>query len=38
VATKEQVRDPVDAVYGILKLGAPTDRLIRTLRGTADAV
>ena len=38
VATKEQGRDPVDELYGILKLGAPTDQLIRTLRGTADAV
>ena len=38
VATKEQGRDPVDELYGILKLGALTDQLIRTLRGTADAV
>jgi AbrB family looped-hinge helix DNA binding protein len=38
VATKEEAPDPVDEVYGILKLDQPTDRLIRVLRGTPDAV
>jgi len=35
VATKAGVRDPVAGVYGILKLGRPTDELIRELRGGA---
>jgi bifunctional DNA-binding transcriptional regulator/antitoxin component of YhaV-PrlF toxin-antitoxin module len=38
VATKHGTPDPVDALYGILKLGQPTNRLMRALRGTADAV
>lgn len=32
---KADVRDPVEAVYGILKLNKPTDRLMRELRGKA---
>lgn len=35
VATKSGVRDPVASVYGVLKLGRPTDELIRELRGGA---
>ena len=38
VVTKEAALDPVDAVYGILKNRQATDRLIRALRGAADAV
>jgi len=38
VAEKVAQRDPVDGVYGILKLGRPTDELMKALRGTADAV
>ncbi len=34
VATKAAVKDPVERVYGILKMGRPTDDLIRSLRGT----
>jgi AbrB family looped-hinge helix DNA binding protein len=37
VARKAAAGDPVDELYGILKLGQPTDRLIRALRGTPDA-
>ncbi len=33
VATKVSVRDPVDAVYGVLKLNRPTDELLAELRG-----
>jgi bifunctional DNA-binding transcriptional regulator/antitoxin component of YhaV-PrlF toxin-antitoxin module len=33
VAAKTSARDPVAGVYGILKLGRPTDELIRELRG-----
>jgi AbrB family looped-hinge helix DNA binding protein len=32
VAQKRQDRDPLDAVYGIVDLGAPTDDLIADLR------
>jgi AbrB family looped-hinge helix DNA binding protein len=38
VAVKVGERDPVDAVYGILKLPSSTDDLMRKLRGDADAV
>ncbi|MBI4241213.1 MAG: AbrB/MazE/SpoVT family DNA-binding domain-containing protein [Candidatus Rokubacteria bacterium] len=38
VATKATPEDPVESVYGILKLGRPTNRLITSLRGAADAV
>ena len=38
VATKLLRQDPVESVYGILKLGRPTDNLIRALRGKPDAV
>ncbi|MBA2273248.1 MAG: AbrB/MazE/SpoVT family DNA-binding domain-containing protein [Actinobacteria bacterium] len=33
VATKVSARDPVDAVYGVLKLNRPTDELLAELRG-----
>jgi antitoxin PrlF len=33
VARKVSARDPVDEVYGILDLGAPTDELVARLRG-----
>ncbi len=33
VARKQVAEDPVDAVYGILDLGASTDDLIAELRG-----
>lgn len=35
VARKQVSEDPVDAVYGILDLGAPTDELIAELRDGA---
>ena len=38
VARKVVDRDPVDAAFGILDLGAPTDELIARLRGEPDAV
>ncbi len=34
VATKAALNDPVERVYGILKLGRSTDDLIRSVRGT----
>ncbi|MBI3013550.1 MAG: AbrB/MazE/SpoVT family DNA-binding domain-containing protein [Candidatus Tectomicrobia bacterium] len=37
VATKATPQDPLQSVYGILKLGRSTDDLIKALRGTADA-
>lgn len=37
VAVKAVPQDPVEGVYGILRLGCPTDDAIRTLRGKADA-
>jgi AbrB family looped-hinge helix DNA binding protein len=37
VARKVSEQDPVDAVYGILKIGRPTDELITEMRGDADA-
>jgi len=36
IATKAVNDDPVEAVYGILTLGAPTDTLIKRLRGTVE--
>ncbi|MGZ6258900.1 MAG: AbrB/MazE/SpoVT family DNA-binding domain-containing protein [Candidatus Limnocylindrales bacterium] len=33
IASKAQAQDPVDALYGIIKLDRPTDRLIEQLRG-----
>lgn len=38
VASKDTQEDPIDAVYGILKLGQRTDAVIETLRGKADQV
>ena len=38
VASKARSASPTDRAYGILKLGRPTDELIRALRGKADAV
>jgi len=38
VATKATVEDPVESVYGILKLKRPTNQLITSLRGAADSV
>jgi AbrB family looped-hinge helix DNA binding protein len=38
VATKARAEDPVERVYGILKLGRPTDDLMTAVRGAADAV
>ena len=37
VATKVSGRDPVDAVYGVLKLNRPTDELLEEMRGGVDA-
>lgn len=37
VATKVSARDPVDAVYGVLKLNRPTDELLEELRGGVGA-
>ena len=37
VATKVTPQDAVESVYGILKLGRPTDEAVRVLRGAADA-
>ncbi|MCA1735766.1 MAG: AbrB/MazE/SpoVT family DNA-binding domain-containing protein [Actinobacteria bacterium] len=36
VATKVSAVDPVDDVFGIISLPAPTDELIRQLRGPAE--
>lgn len=38
VATKVTAQDPVETVYGVLKLSRSTDELIASLRGKADAV
>ncbi len=38
VGTKATPEDPVESVYGILKLGRPTDDVITSLRGAPDAV
>ena len=35
VVAKAETRDPVEAVYGLLKLEHPTDRLMAELRGEA---
>ena len=37
VATKVTTHDPVESVYGILKLERQTDDLITSIRGEADA-
>ena len=37
VATKITPQDAIESVYGILKLGRPTDEVLRSLRGAADA-
>ena len=37
VATKLVTRDPVDDVYGILRLTGSTDEFIERLRGEPDA-
>jgi len=37
IARKVLERDAIDAAYGTLDLGAPTDDLIRELRGEPDA-
>jgi antitoxin PrlF len=37
VARKASRLDAVDAAYGLLDLGAPTDRLLDELRGPGDA-
>ena len=36
VARKADVRDPVDAVYGMLELPRSTDELVDDLRGSGD--
>jgi AbrB family looped-hinge helix DNA binding protein len=36
VAAKVTAEDPVDRVYGVLRLGASTDRVMTRLRGKAD--
>lgn len=38
VAIKTAKQDPIDRVYGILKLRKSTDELIKELRGEPDAV
>ncbi len=38
VAIKVTAQDPVETVYGVLKLNRSTDELIASLRGKADAV
>ncbi|MGH2450144.1 MAG: AbrB/MazE/SpoVT family DNA-binding domain-containing protein [Candidatus Limnocylindria bacterium] len=38
VASKARTDDPVEDVYGMLELDAPTDELLERLRGPADAV
>jgi AbrB family looped-hinge helix DNA binding protein len=35
VATKVTPQDAVESVYGILKLGRPTDEVMKALRGVA---
>lgn len=35
VATKAVPEDPIEAVYGILRLGRSTDEVVRSLRGEA---
>jgi AbrB family looped-hinge helix DNA binding protein len=36
ILAKSDARDPVDAVFGILDLGRPTDQLLASLRGAKD--
>jgi len=36
VGTKQPPEDPVESVYGVLKLGRTTDATIRRLRGRAE--
>jgi antitoxin PrlF len=38
IAVKAEEQDAVDAVYGKLQLGRPTDQLLERLRGKPDAV
>jgi AbrB family looped-hinge helix DNA binding protein len=38
VATKASTQDPVESVYGILKVSRSTDDLLTALRGRADAI
>ena len=38
VATKANTKDPLEGLYGILKLGKSTDELMTLLRGEPDAV
>jgi len=38
VASKDTQEDPIEAVYGILKLGQRTNAAIEMLRGKADKV
>ncbi len=38
VLRKANERDPVSAVYGILRLDGGTDETLRAIRGEADAV
>jgi AbrB family looped-hinge helix DNA binding protein len=37
VGTKQPREDPIERVYGVLKMGRATDAVIRRLRGRADA-
>ena len=37
VATKATPQDAVESVYGILKLGRPTNEVVRALRGAVNA-
>jgi AbrB family looped-hinge helix DNA binding protein len=37
VAIKALAEDPLEAVYGILGTGEPTDRFLEEIRGEADA-
>jgi AbrB family looped-hinge helix DNA binding protein len=37
VVVKAEPRDAVDEVFGILKIGRPTDALLATLRGRQEA-
>ena len=38
MVTKDMRQDPIDAVYGVLRLKRSTDQLMTELRGEADAV
>jgi antitoxin PrlF len=37
VGTKHPREDPIEKVYGVLRMGRGTDAIIRRLRGRADA-